>query len=85
MVIIPKKLILGPDSLNDFFAMKCPSMKKLKKHMSEVNFNNKPAVSVIVLITSYFKEEEEVLLRGFEVSPKKFWSVLCNKLTCGRF
>jgi len=38
--------------------------------MSEVNLNNKPAVAVIVLIMSYVKEDEEVLLCGFEVSQK---------------
>ena len=67
------------DSLNDFFVTKCPSMKKLKKRMSEVNLDNKPAVAAIVLIMAYFKEDEEVFLRGFEVS-QKLWSILCNKL-----
>jgi len=71
------------DSSNDFFVTKCPSIKKLKKCMSEVNLNNKPAVAVIVLIMSYFKEDEEVLLCGFEVS-QKHRSVLCNKLMYAR-
>jgi len=54
------------ESLMSFFATKCASMKALKKRMAEVN--NEPDVSLILLIMSYFKEEEKALFHGYEVS-----------------
>ena len=59
-------------------------MKKHKKRMSEVNLNNEPAVAIIDIIMSYFKKDDEVLLRGFEVSQKLWVGVLCNEMMCVR-
>jgi len=55
------------ESLVKFFKLKSANMKGLKKRLCEIDWNISPAVAVVPLIMTYFKENESTLFHGYEV------------------
>jgi len=55
------------ESLVKFFKLKSANMKGLKKRLGEIDWNISPAVAVVPLIMTYFKENESTLFHGYEV------------------